>query len=969
MHSETADRWQTGERVLVRGRAWTVVGRTAFAGCDALRLSGAGPGHAGVLCTLLVPFDRPRRLHRPSSIRVVRPRRWLHALRRAAAGAHPAGGLKRTARSAIELLPYQLEPALAMIALGVPRLMIADAVGLGKTIQAGIVLDECAFERESFRALVVAPAGLREQWSRELADRFNLPSTVAGAAWLARSSRELPPEVNPWIPPGIYVTSFDFVKQPEVLRPLEEADWDVLVVDEAHGASLGTARRAAVHAIAVRSRRVLLLTATPHAGDPSQFEALCRIGETSADSDRLMLFNRSRADAGTAAARRTALLPVRLTEAERRMHRLLDRYTARVCREAQARGDDRARLAAIILKKRALSSAASLAVSARRRLALLSSPPAAAERQLFLPLGDEDPLEDEEPDAALAAPGLSDTGRERRWLTAIVEAARTASRRESKTRFLLRLLSRMRQPAIVFTEYRDTLERLRDVLTAAGHHVAVLHGGMTPAERSVVQDAFNEIRLPDPTLNMVRLKPDTTDIKPDATDALVRLKPDTTDIKPDATDALVRLKPDTTDIKPDATDALVRLKPDTTDIKPDATDALVRLKPDTTDIKPDATDAQVRLKPDTTDIKPDATDAQVRLKPDTTDIKPDTTDSKPDATEVLLATDAASEGLNLQRRCRAVVHYELPWSPARLEQRTGRVDRIGQSRRVHEILLVAGDTAERLVLAPLAKRAARAGAAMPGSSRLVDAIAESRVASAVMDGEPIAHADRQPDIMSTIAPPDFLRERAACEARRLRSQREWNAASGGHDPSTRPGHGRSLRAGAVVVSALRIDRSSLQPGLICVYTVTLSTERGDAVHTELAVVHESDKPDEALSVARTPAAARRAIREFMETREPAVRAALLVRMTSHLADVASAHATVVEGSQRREHALMLQGPAARELVQSGLFDGRALRAHAARQRAAATLVEASEERLESLASERAVRTAVDLSAILISEGA
>ena len=64
------------------------------------------------------------------------------------------------------------------------------------------------------------------------------------------SSRELPPDVNPWILPGIYVTSFDFVKQPEVLRPLEEADWDVLVVDEAHGAALGTARRAAVHAIA-----------------------------------------------------------------------------------------------------------------------------------------------------------------------------------------------------------------------------------------------------------------------------------------------------------------------------------------------------------------------------------------------------------------------------------------------------------------------------------------------------------------------------------------------------------------------------------------------------------------------------------------------------------------------------------------------------------------------------------------------
>ena len=735
-----ADRWQTGERVVVRGCAWTIVELTKFSDCDALRLSRAGPENAGASRTLLVPFDRPRRLHRSPSIRVVRPRRWLHALRQAAACAHPAGGLKQTARSAIDVLPYQLEPALAMIGLGVPRLMIADAVGLGKTIQAGIILNECAFERESFRALVVAPAGLREQWSRELADRFGLAATVAGAAWLARSSRELPPDVNPWILPGIYVTSFDFVKQPEVLRPLEDAAWDVLVVDEAHGAALGTARRAAVHAIAVRSRRVLLLTATPHAGDANQFDALCRIGDTAADGDRLMLFNRSRADAGGAESRRTALLPVRPTEAERRMHRLLDRYTDRVCREAQVRGDARARLAAIILKKRALSSAASLAVSARRRLTLLASPGVAVERQLTLPLGDEDPLEDDEPDAALAAPGLSDTGRERRWLKAIIEAAVGGSHRESKTRFLLRLLSRMRQPAIVFTEYRDTLERLRSVLTAAGHDVAVLHGGLSPAERSAVQHTFN------------------------------------------------------------------------------------------------------------------SAEAGTRT--------------------ILLATDAASEGLNLHQRCRAVVHYELPWSPARLEQRTGRVDRIGQSRRVHEILLVADDTAERLVLAPLAKRASRARSAMPGASRLVNALTESRVAAAVMDGEPILRANREqtdaPEMSPAVVPPLSLHEQAECEARRLRTQREWITASGGHHD------GASLR-----VSALRIGRSNLRPGLICVYTLTLSTERGDAVHTELAAVHE---PCDGPIGARTPAASRRVIREFVEAREPAVRAALLVSKASHLDD-------------------------------------------------------------------------------------
>jgi superfamily II DNA or RNA helicase len=834
-------RWQTGDRVLVRGRAWTIVELTTFADCDALRLSGTGADNDGAARTLLVPFDRPRRLHRPSSIRVVRPRRWLHSLRRAGASAHPAFGLKRTSRSAIDVLPYQLEPALAMVGLGVARVMVADAVGLGKTIQAGIVLSECAFERESFRALVIAPAGLREQWSRELADRFDLPSTIAGAAWLATSGRELPPEVNPWILPGIYVTSFDFVKQPEVLRPLEDADWDVLVVDEAHGAGAGTARRTAVHAIALRSRRVLLLTATPHAGDASQFDALCRIGETASDGDRLMLFNRSRAEAGTAAFRRTALLPVRPTEAERRMHRLLDRYTTRVCREARARGDARARLAAIILKKRALSSAASLAVSARRRLALLAGAGSDQERQLTLPLGDEDPLEDDEPVAGLAAPGLADAGRERRWLTAVADAAGHASRRESKTAFLLRLLSRMRQPVIVFTEYRDTLERLRNVLAAAGHEVAVLHGGLSPAERAAVQNAFNDV---------VRLKPDASD------------------------------------------------------------------RPHT--------------------FKPTSRHT------------------------VLLATDAASEGLNLHERCRAVVHYELPWSPARLEQRTGRVDRIGQPRRVHEILLVAGDTAERLVLAPLAARAARARALMPGASRLLRALTESRVANAVMDGERIADTDAEAagdaPAASTLPPPFSLRERAECEARRLRMHREWIAASPGrHD------------AAPILVTAVPTGRSNVQPGLICVYTLTLSTSRGDIVHTEIAAVHEARG---AGTCVRTPAAARHAVRTFVDLREPAVRAALLVSKARYLADIAAAHRSALETRQARERALRDPvSSAAADLVQGGLFDGRALREHAARQRAAAALIETSGERLDSLASAQTLTTAIDLSAILLAHGA
>ena len=246
------DHWRAGSRISVRGQLWTIVERTRFSDCDALRLSGAEAANRATARTILLPFDRPSRLRSLSSIEVMRPRRWLRALYRAAVNHKPFGGLSAAAGSTIDFLPYQLEPALAMLRDGYTRMLIADAVGLGKTIQAGLILGELAAEHESFRALVIAPAGLREQWAGELAGRFGISATIANSLWLARTVVELPSNVNPWSLPGIYISSFDFIKRPEVLRPFEEdeIDWDALVVDEAHAATLGTARRAAAHAVA-----------------------------------------------------------------------------------------------------------------------------------------------------------------------------------------------------------------------------------------------------------------------------------------------------------------------------------------------------------------------------------------------------------------------------------------------------------------------------------------------------------------------------------------------------------------------------------------------------------------------------------------------------------------------------------------------------------------------------------------------
>ncbi len=74
---------------------------------------------------------------------------------------------------------------------------------------------------------------------------------------------------------------------------------------------------------------------------------------------------------------------------------------------------------------------------------------------------------------------------------------------------------------------------------------------------------------------------------------------------------------------------------------------------------------------------------------------------------LLLATDAASEGLNLHHRCRLVINLELPWTPLRLEQRIGRLDRLGQRRRVHAVQLVARDTQEESIAIRLSERRAR----------------------------------------------------------------------------------------------------------------------------------------------------------------------------------------------------------------------------------------------------------------------
>src|SRR5688572_17725769 len=276
-----------GDCVRVRRQRWRVIRIRAYDNCRLVTLSGVGPQNHGLERRVLVPFDRIEPVRTRRRIRHVSTRRWRDECGRLIAEAGDADAL-RTARTAgIDLLPHQLEPALAVVRGLASRLLIADEVGLGKTIQAGLIASELSARGAVERALVLTPAGLRDQWIAELGDRFHLPFVLFDARGIRRRQALLPVGLNPWSTAANVVASSDFVKRPDVLPAVQSCRWDLLIVDEAHGVATAADRHASVSGLAAQAAYVLLLSAIPHNGDPKAFASLCGIG---AHGDPLLVF-------------------------------------------------------------------------------------------------------------------------------------------------------------------------------------------------------------------------------------------------------------------------------------------------------------------------------------------------------------------------------------------------------------------------------------------------------------------------------------------------------------------------------------------------------------------------------------------------------------------------------------------------------------------------------------------------------
>jgi superfamily II DNA or RNA helicase len=534
---------------------------------------------------------------------------FLDAVRWGASSSADVRKIQAPFRAGIDLEDYQLDPVVRAVQMPRVNLLVADDVGLGKTIEAGMVALELIIRHRARTMLVVCPASLQVQWQEQMRDKFGLEFRIVDSNLMKELRRKRGIHVNPWNHFPRLVTSIDFLKRERPLRLLREllpgADeptyprkFDLLLVDEAHHCAPSGRGRYATDSMRTQALRLLVphfehklfLTATPHNGYPESFSALLELLDNqrfarSTPPDRRQLdavmVRRMKSELpptwdGSPRFPRRVLEPIAVpySDEERGVHAALQRYAELRIKRAQDTAESLATEFVLkTLKKRLFSSPAAFlttldqhekSLRQARRGKATRTPSVGILRQ-ELDRIDEDYADDTEYDEATgdaldtATLLFSEpTDAELTLLRQMRQWAEKASEQlDSKVKCLIDWLNTHIRPAktwdtervIIFTEYRATQKWLQEIFAQYGltgaKRMVTMYGGMDTADREDVKNAFQ--------------------------------------------------------------------------------------------------------------AGPEESDARI-----------------------LLATDAAAEGLNLQNHCYRLIHYEIPWNPNRLEQRNGRIDRHGQ---------------------------------------------------------------------------------------------------------------------------------------------------------------------------------------------------------------------------------------------------------------------------------------------------
>lgn len=517
---------EPGELVKARSLTWRVEDVRDLGTGYEVKLLGEEETNKGIRISVLTQLEELEPISRePEELGIpVSPEHWKFYLDSIGFSmAHSNEFLLSLLNSRIELEEYQLLPIVKMREISRPRLLIADDVGLGKTIEAGLITMELASRGRANRILIVTPASLQEQWRDEMKEKFNLDFKIFDSSTLKKIEREIRADLNPWEVYDKVITSIDYVKREEVLKKLERAKWDLVIIDEAHYLSYvnkKTDRARFGEKIAKRCEALLLLTATPHTGKPESFKRILKLlderlvrgrGEELSPEYRKHVVRRLKGEIKDKSGRKKFEIPevvpigLKFTEKEKKVYEKLKEYTDSQYKVAiRTKGAQSVAFAMIVLRKRLLSSFHSLKESLKKRIDTLETESYdmdTSHRMSYLEGNTLTEKQIERFEKDLLRTSLARTEeeleKERETLGEILRLVEEVLEEgDSKSKEILRLVNEITskgEKVIVFTEYIDTQKYLSKYLSENGFHgkIAILNGKMTQKERREQDEFFN----------------------------------------------------------------------------------------------------------------------------------------------------------------------------------------------------------------------------------------------------------------------------------------------------------------------------------------------------------------------------------------------------------------------------------------------------------------------------------------------
>jgi SNF2 family DNA or RNA helicase len=200
---------------------------------------------------------------------------------------HGTAPLMSLQRSRVIPTEYQLTPVVMGLDMPAVRLLLADDVGLGKTIEAGLITSELLARNRAERILIVTPANLRDQWREAFNHFFHIDAQITSRRNRKAMEKDVPPGTSVWEYYSKHIVSIDYAKQPHIHNQIRSQDWDMVIIDESHqaarphtasaGHSPSKQRWEFAQDITEEATHALLLTATPHNGYTDSYASLLRM--------------------------------------------------------------------------------------------------------------------------------------------------------------------------------------------------------------------------------------------------------------------------------------------------------------------------------------------------------------------------------------------------------------------------------------------------------------------------------------------------------------------------------------------------------------------------------------------------------------------------------------------------------------------------------------------------------------------